>query len=61
MTHHWDGIITYERKARTVYPESEPYNALVYMNHAGVQNIYELWIDKHAEKEEFSDGTSICA
>ena len=48
-------------KARTVYPESEPYNALVYINNAGVQNIYELWIDKHAVKEEFSDGTSNCA
>ncbi len=37
-------------KATVVYPGAEPYNALVYVNENGVQNIYELWIDKHAEK-----------
>ena len=39
-------------KAAVVYPGAEPYNALVYVNENGVQNIYELWIDKHAEKAE---------
>ena len=48
-------------KAVVVYPGAEPYNALVYLNEDGIRNIYELWIDKHAEKEEFEDGTSNCA
>ena len=48
-------------KAVAVYPDSKPYNALVYLNKGEVQNIYELWIDKHAEKKEFTEGTSNCA
>ena len=48
-------------KASVVYPDEKPYNVLVYVNSDGVQNIYELWIDKHAEKDEFEDGTSNCA
>ncbi len=48
-------------KAAVVYPDAKPYNALVYVNGDGIQNIYELWIDKHAEKDEFEDGTSDCA
>ena len=48
-------------KAAMVYPDAKPYNALVYVNGDGIENIYELWIDKHAEKEEFEDGTSNCA
>ena len=38
-------------KASVVYPGAAPYNTLVYVNENGLQNIYELWIDKHAEKE----------
>ena len=38
-------------KATIVYPGAEPYNALVYISEDGIQNIYELWIEKHAEKE----------
>ena len=38
-------------KASAVYPGAEPYNALVYVNESGIRNIYELWIDKHAEKQ----------
>ena len=48
-------------KAAAVYPGAKPYNALVYINDKGLQNIYEIWIDKHAEKEEFTGGTSNCA
>ena len=50
-------------KATVVYPGAEPYNVLVYINDDGVQNIYELWIDKHSEKkpEAAADGTSNCA
>ena len=48
-------------KAAVVYPDAKPYNVLMYVNGDGIQNIYELWIDKHAEKEEFEDGTLNCA
>ena len=48
-------------KAMVVYPNAKPYNALIYINDKGLQNIYEIWIDKHAEKEEFTGGTSNCA
>lgn len=48
-------------KATVVYPGARPYNVLVYINEDGVQNIYELWIEKHAEKEEPADGTFNCA
>ena len=42
-------------KATVVYPGAEPYNVLVYVNDSGIQNIYELWIDRHAEKEKATD------
>lgn len=45
-------------KAVVVYPDAKPYNVLVYVNEDGIQNIYELWIDQHAGKEESEDGTS---
>ncbi len=52
-------------KATVVYPNAKPYNALVYINAEAkeIQNIYELWIDKHSEKEisAYADGTSNCA
>ena len=48
-------------KAAVVYPDAKPYNVLVYVNRDGIQNIYELWIEKHSENVEFDDGTSNCA
>ena len=39
-------------KATVIYPNAEPNNVLVYVNEDGIQNIYELWIDKHDKKEE---------
>ena len=48
-------------KAVVVYPDAKPYNVLVYVNENGIQNIYELWIEKHAVKEYFDDGTTNCA
>ena len=48
-------------KATVVYPGAKPYNALVYVGEDGIENIYELWIEKHAEKEMVSDGTFNCA
>ncbi len=50
-----DGTYCILCKATAVYPGAEPYNALVYVNESGVQNIYELWIDHHAEKEDDAD------
>jgi len=46
-----DGTYCILCKASAVYPDAAPYNALVYVNESGIQNIYELWIEKHAEKQ----------
>ena len=48
-------------KAAGVYPDAKPYNVLMYVNENGIQNIYELWIEKHAVKDAAVDGTSNCA
>jgi len=48
-------------KATVLYPNAKPYNVLLYVNENGIQNIYELWIEKHAVKEKSDDGTSNCA
>ena len=45
-------------KASTVYPGAAPYNALVYVNESGIQNIYEIWIEKHAEKQAPAESDS---
>ena len=45
-------------KASVVYPGAEPYNALVYVNESGVQNIYELWIDKHTGEEAAAENNT---
>ena len=46
-----DGTYCILCKARVVYPDAEPYNALIYVDENGLRNIYELWIDQHAEKQ----------
>ena len=56
-----DNICCILCKATAVYPEAKPYNVLVYLNGTEIQNVYELWIDKHAEKEILAHGTSNCA
>ena len=48
-------------KATVVYPGAQPYNVLVYLRGNEVRNVYELWIDKHADREEPADGTANCA
>jgi hypothetical protein len=35
-------------RATAVYPDAKPYYALVYVNDDGVQNIWDIWMDKHA-------------
>ena len=42
-------------KATVIYPNAEPNNVLMYVNEDGIQNIYELWIDKHDKKEAVRD------
>ena len=34
-------------RATAVYPDAKPYYALVYVNENGVQNIWDIWMDKH--------------
>ncbi|MCR5136640.1 MAG: DUF3574 domain-containing protein [Oscillospiraceae bacterium] len=46
-----DGTYCILCKATVVYPGAEPKNVLMYVNDDGVQNIYELWIDRHSAKE----------
>ena len=52
-------------RAKAVYPDAKPYNTLVYIDaeKMEIQNIYELWIDKHSGRDnsEPVDGTSNCA
>ena len=52
-------------KATVVYPGAKPYNVLMYIDTETpeIRNIYELWIDRHSEKEPAitADGTSNCA
>lgn len=35
-------------RATVVYPGAKPGYALVYVNDDGVQNIWDIWMDKHA-------------
>jgi len=44
-----DGVRCYLAKATVVYPGAVPYYALVYINESGVQNIWDLWIGRHAQ------------
>lgn len=38
-------------RATVVYPDAKPYYALVYVSDEGLQNIWDIWIDAHAEKK----------
>ena len=43
-----DGTYCILCRATVVYPGAEPGYALVYVNDDGVQNIWDIWLDKHA-------------
>ncbi len=45
-----EGIYCILCRATVVYPGATPYYALVYVNDAGVQNIWDIWMDAHSEK-----------
>ena len=38
-------------RATVVDPDAKPYYALVYVSDEGLQNIWDIWIDAHAEKK----------
>ena len=44
-----DGTYCILCRATVVYPGAKPYYTLVYVNNDGVRNIWEIWMDKHAE------------
>ncbi len=44
-------------RAIQIYPGAEPYNVLLYVDGSGIRNIYELWIDRHAEREPAPAGS----
>ena len=46
-----DGVYCFLCRATVVYPGAEPYYTLVYVNAEGVLNIWEIWMDAHAQKE----------
>ena len=43
-----DGTYCVLCRGTAVYPDAKPGYALVYVNDTGVQNIWEIWMDKHA-------------
>ncbi len=50
-----EGIYCILCRATVVYPDAKPYYTLVYINETGISNIWDIWMDKHAVKEDFSD------
>ena len=53
-----DGSYCILCRATAVYPEAEPSYSLVYVGEDGVQNVWELWIEKHSTPEEASRETA---
>ena len=46
-----DGLYCILCRATVVYPGAKPYYALVYVNEAGIQNIWDIWMDAHSIRE----------
>ena len=46
-----DGVYCVLCRATVVYPDAKPYYALVYVSDDGMQNIWDIWMDAHAEKK----------
>nr|AHF25614.1 hypothetical protein [uncultured bacterium Contigcl_23] len=44
-----DGVYCILCRATVVYPGAKPCYALVYVTGTGVQNIWDIWMDKHAQ------------
>ena len=47
-----DGTYCILCRTAVVYPGAKPGYALVYVNDAGVQNIWDIWMDKHANNTD---------
>ena len=47
-----DGVYCVLCRASGVYPNAKPYYALVYVSDQGFQNIWDIWMDAHAKKQE---------
>jgi len=43
-----DGVRCFLAKATVIYPGATPYYVLIYLKEDGVQNIWDLWLDAHA-------------
>jgi len=43
-----DGVNCFLARCTAVYPDAKPYYALVYMNDEGVKNVWDVWLDAHA-------------
>lgn len=43
-----DGLYCLLCRITAVTPDAKPVYALVYVNEAGLQNTWEIWMDKHA-------------
>lgn len=44
-----DGVFCVFCRATGVYPDAKPYYTLVYLSEDGVQNIWDIWMEKHAK------------
>lgn len=45
-----EGVYCVFCRAAAVVPDAKTYYTLVYVTEAGLQNVYDIWMDKHAEK-----------
>ena len=45
-----DGVYCVLCRATVIYPDAKPYYALVYVSNEGLQNIWDIWMGTHAEK-----------
>ena len=47
-----DGVYCILCRATVIVPDAKPYYSLVYVNKDGLQNIWDIWMGAHSEKEE---------
>lgn len=46
------GVYCFFCRATAVYPDAVPYYTLVYVTEDGVQNVWDIWMEQHAERTE---------
>jgi hypothetical protein len=47
-----DGVYCILCRATVIVPDAKPYYSLVYVSEDGLQNIWDIWMGAHSEKEE---------